>query len=497
MLLYSCGSQRGVSREESGDTSTASESIEVTEELRTPPEGNMAAGQRLERPPQSGTRPQGPPPGNFAGRAGNNDRGPGGPGGRPSGVPPQGVPGGMPMHEEFDASTIKAQLTLNEGEYTLEGKEITAFDENESAAAAFGDAVLNLHSNLLITSGNTSSQDMSSFQGLNAAVLARDNAQIHMSGNQISTTGLGANAIFAYGKGVIHSENDVINCTGDGGHGIMCSGGGKIYAKDIKITTSGKNSAPVATDRGSGVITVDGATIECSGQDSPGLYSTGQLIINNADILSTGAEAAVIEGSNSITLNDSKLVCTFANKWGIMIYQSFSGDAEGNNGEFTARNSQISVTDENSPLFFVTNASANIALQNNEITCASSVLLNAASSRWGHEGRNGGHAKLTALSQSLQGNLLADENSSIELNLTEGSTLTGAINPNSKAKEVKVSIDAHSRWELSEDSYVSVIDASIDNIVSNGHNIYYDAQKNPSLEGKSYELHGGGKLMAK
>jgi len=43
----------------------------------------------------------------------------------------------------------------------------------------------------------------------------------------------------------------------------------------------------------------------------------------------------VIEGSNSITLDDVDLSSTYEDKWGVMIYQSFSGDAEGGEGTFT------------------------------------------------------------------------------------------------------------------------------------------------------------------
>lgn len=428
-------------------------------------------------PSQGGMPPQGPPPGGM-------------------GMPPGGQGG------RFDESLIKAALMVTEGSMSKNGEEILATEENQSAVAARGDAKVVLEGNKIITSGNTSSQDHSSFQGLNAGVLGRDNAEIRLSGNSITTSGLGANGIFAYGKSVIYSDNDVINCTGGGGHGIMCSGGGTIHASNVNIITSGRNSAPIATDRGSGVITVNGGHIVSHGQDSPGLYSTGKLTISGVDIMSDGSEVAVIEGSNLIHLDSCSLTCSYPNKWGIMIYQSFSGDAEGADGEFEAIGSTIHVTGEGSPLFFVTNSTAYITLDGNDIKCSSGILLNAAASRWGHQGENGGTAVINTRNQTLVGDLQADSYSRIRLHLADNSVLKGAVNADGTAKLTEVHIDKTSRWELPKDCYVSTIEADITedcvaNIYGNGHNIYYDAAQNPSLGGKVYTLQGGGELRAK
>lgn len=440
-------------------------------------------------------RPDGPPPGGM-GRPPHE--------GMPPGMPPGGGPGGPggPGGEQFDEGLIQAVVMATEGELSKQGEEIRATEENQSAVAARNDSKVELIGNVIVSSGNTSSQDHSSFQGLNAGVLGRDKSEIHMSGNRINTTGLGANAIFAYGKSVIYSDGDVINCTGDGGHGIMCSGGGTIHAVNVDITTSGKNSAPVATDRGSGIITVNGGHIISHGQDSPGLYSTGQLSLAGVDITSDGSEVAVIEGSNRIYLDSCRMMCSFPRKWGIMIYQSFSGDAEGADGEFEAVRSAIHVTGEDSPLFFVTNSTAYITLEENDIHCASGILLNAAASRWGRSGENGGTAIISTSKQVLQGDLQADAHSRIRLHLSDGSILKGAINADASAKSVEVHIDKDSRWELSRDSYVSLVEAdiadgSVVNIVGNGHNLYYDPAQNPSLESKTYALQGGGELKAK
>ncbi len=435
-----------------------------------------------------GGMPPGPPP-DGQGRKG-----------MPGGKPPEGgmPPGGM--NGQFDTSLIKGIFIVNNGTQSKTGETIEASEENQSAVVAYKQAKITLSENKIITSGNSTSNDQSSFQGLNAAVLSRDGSVITMDHNLVKTTGTGANAIFAYGKSVIYSTNDVIDCTAGGAHGLMASGGGTIEAKNVNIITRGANSGAVATDRGSGIITVTGGKIEATGTDSPGIYSTGKITVSNAEITATGAEVAVIEGSNSIITNNCKLICSFHNKWGVMIYQSFSGDAEGVDGHFEMNGGSLESTDEQGPLFFVTNSNANIFLNNVSINAASGILLEAKADRWGQENSNGGKANIFADKQTLKGDLNADKNSQINLSLKNQSVLTGSINSDQKAQLVSVEIDPSCTWNLTNDSYVTAITISISgdkitNINGNGHSVYYKASGNKTLGGKKYALEKGGYLM--
>ena len=287
--------------------------------------------------------------------------------------------------------------------------------------------------------------------------------------------------------------------TGNGGHGLMASGGGTITASNVDITTAGTNSGAVATDRGSGVITVTKGSIVTTGKDSPGIYSTGKITATDVDIKSSGSEIAVIEGSNSIKLLNSNLLVTVPNKWGVMIYQSFSGDAEGADGELEMENGSLKYNDNAGPLFFVTNSTANITLKNTTVDCASGTLVNAMSSRWGNEGSNGGNVNLKTESQHLKGSLIADGNSKIALSLLTNSDLDGAVNSDNKAKSITVNVDKTSTWTLSGDSHVTTLTADISdnavtNITGNGHTLYYKTSENKTLEGKTFALHNGGSL---
>lgn len=422
------------------------------------------------------------------------------PNGMPPGPPPNGdMPGGMNGH--FDESIIAHALLAKEGTLTKENETIEAPEKNQSGVVALKKAIVNLSNNKINTSGNTTSNDQSSFQGLNAAVLARDEGTVKMRGNTITTTGEGANAIFSYGKSTIYTNNDIIDCTAGGAHGIMASGGGTIIAKNVNMITRGRNSGAVATDRGSGTITVDGGKIKATGVDSPGIYSTGKISVSNANIVATGAEVAVIEGSNSIVLNNTQLLCSYQNKWGVMIYQSFSGDAQGVDGHFEMNGGTLKCEDKTGPLFFVTNTNANIFINNAKVQETSGILLKAASSRWGRQGSNGGNATIIATQQLLKGDIVADKNSTIKLVLKEGTSFEGGINTTKNAKKVTVEVDQSSTWSLTGDSYVNIFnpkisDKNVTNIIGNGHTLYYSKTDCPELKGKTYKLKNGGKMKA-
>jgi hypothetical protein len=263
---------------------------------------------------------------------------------------------------------------LNSGSTKLDGQTFTASKDDEAAVYVTGSGALTLTNATITASGNTSSQDSSNFYGLNAAVLAADGGTIDLSGGTATTTGTGANGVFATGNGSNVNLSDVtIQASADGAHGVMETGGGSMTLTNVDMTTAGASSSAIATDRGGGTITVTGGTFNI-----------------------TGAEAAVIEGANSITLTDTDLTSTKSGKWGVMIYQSMSGDAEGTQGTYTMTGGSLTYTATDGPLFYVTNSTGIITLKGVSLTAASGTLVNAAAGNWGNSGSNGGTVVLTA-----------------------------------------------------------------------------------------------------
>jgi hypothetical protein len=320
--------------------------------------------------------------------------------------------------------------------------------------------------------GDSSSED-ADFYGTNAAVLAKNGASLTIEGGSVTTDGSHANAVFAYGSGTtINISGTTIQTAKNNSGGLMTTGGAVMNASDLTVSTSGNSSAAIRSDRGGGTVTVIGGTYSTSGVGSPVIYSTADITVSDASLTSTTSEGVVIEGANSVTLNDCTLEASNTQKngqstvyTGLMIYQSMSGDAAAGAGSFTASGGTI-INNEGS-LFYVTNTTALITL--NGVTIRNGdTLLTIAQGPWGTTGRNGGTVTFTADSQVLQGLITVDAVSALNLELANGSSYTGRID---NAGNVYVSLDDDSTWTLTGDSAISSLTCDEDAIDLNGYTL--------------------------
>jgi hypothetical protein len=413
-------------------------------------------------------------------------------------APPGGSSGSTAL-----ASTASGVYSQSGGTAEKGDLSVSSSFADQSGVLVTDAGTLALTNVTVTTSGDTSSDENSSFAGLNAGILATSGSTITVVGGKISTTGSGANGAFASGTGSSVALSDVtITATGDGGHGVMATQGGSVTLTKVDMDTTGAHGAPLATDRGGGTVTATGGTITASGTDSPGIYSTGTITVADATITATGAEAAVIEGANTIDLTDTALTTTKADKWGVMIYQSMSGDASGTEGTFTMSSGSLVDSGAGSPLFYVTNSTGIITLADVDVSTTSGILVRAAAGSWGTAGANGGTAVLTADAEILAGDVEADAISSLSISLGNGTTLTGAIDAGNTAARADLALDATSAWTVTADSYLTILSddagisgSTVTNIVGNGHTVYYDPSANETLGGRTYTLVGGGTLM--
>lgn len=426
---------------------------------------------------------------------GNSSNGNTPPTGGQLGNPPSQPPSGS---GSTTAVTGTATYTQSGDTLTKSNQNITASNENESAVKVSNKGTLTLSDSKILTTGGTSSMDSSSFYGLNAAVLAESGSKITLSNTTIDTSGSGANGVFASGEGsTIDLSNAKINCTATGGHGVDATLGGILNLKNVDINTAGDGaSAAIATDRGGGTINVSGGTVNTTGTKSPGIYSTGNITVSDAIIKSTESEAVTIEGENSATVTN----CTIssAKKYGVFIYQSFSGDAEVGTGNFTMEGGSLTAAE--GPMFYSTNTNALISLKDAAITATSGILLKAGADEWGTKGSNGSNVTLKADDENLAGNIIIDNISTAALTLQNGTSLKGTINIDNTAKSITVTIDKTSSWNVTGTSYITSLtdaDSTLANINSNGNTVYYDSSNsaNSWLKSKTINLTDGGKLI--
>lgn len=363
-------------------------------------------------------------------------------------------------NQTYDASTtdMSGVYVTNSGVFTLTGSTIT-------------------------TTGETSDVVKSSKYGLNAGVLADSASTITISNSSVTTAGTGANGLFSTGSGSsIEMSNGTIKTTGQYAHGADATYSGSIKLSDVTVTTTGDYSPVIATDYGSGTVSVEGGIISASGAMSAGIFSTGVVTVANASVLSSAYYGALLDRDGTITLNNTSLTGA---KSGLILYNStsdtYAATATINGGSLVAQGGDA---------FLVSGTTASISVKGAAtLTASTGFIVNAV---------NSGIASFTADGETLTGSLISDSTSSISATLKNSTTLSGYI------KSAALTLDSTSIWSVTATSHLTGLTetagTSVDtlaNIHSNGRNVYYESNlsTNAWLGGATYALTGGGSLI--
>ena len=375
-------------------------------------------------------------------------------------------------HKEANPSTFTGTSVISESK-TFEHQRFDNTTSDQNSFIGKNKATITIDSSVFDKMGNTTNDDNSNFRGQNAVVLGIEGSQTSIKNSNITSNSIGSNAVFATGEGsVINVENTNIHTKGDSSRGLDATYKGTVNGKNLTITTEGAHSATLATDRGEGTITAEAAKLTTSGTGSPVIYSTGNITANSINGVANKSEIGVVEGKNSITLTNSNVTGYHDN--GFMLYQSFSGDAESGIACLKAENNTLT-THGTGAFIYVNNTTAEADLTGNTILMPNTTTLvkAAADSRWGKDGENGGHLTLRASNQELNGNIVADSISTVALDMTNGSSLVGAVNTDNTAKEITLKLSKDSNWTLTGDSYVK----SLTNEDTTGGNIHLNGYK--------------------
>ena len=361
----------------------------------------------------------------------------------------------------------------------LSNQELTCSNIDESVVYITNTGIEISDSTITKSSGDSSNTENSEFYGVNAAVLVQG-GEVTIKGGAINTKAKGANALCATNKGTVTIEGTTITSTGESSaRGLHATYGGKITAKKVTISSKGGSCASLATDRGEGTVTCESCTLSTQGAGSPLIYSTGQITVSGTTGTATGAQAVVVEGKNTATVEgSSNLKCNGignrnnVDKCGVMLYQSMSGDADSGTSTFNCKSSTIEILSGSSvyssaPMFFITNTDASINLEGCTLTYGSNIFLSAAgTSEWGTSGSNGGVVSLTLKNQEIVGDFSIDSNSGLTIKM-ENSSIKGKINNAKTAAKIEITLDSSSSIELTGDSYYT----SLTNSDSDGTNI--------------------------
>ena len=352
------------------------------------------------------------------------------------------------------------------GTYTAEGDDKSVLEASGTVQASVTGAVLQK------LGGSASSTDDSSFRGVNAGVRIYGNAVVSLTDCEIFATAPNATGVFAYEDGVIYMDNCTVNVTGGGAGGVQVAGGGTLIGHNLTVTSASK--AAIRSDRGGGTLILDGGTYTSTGSNGcPAIYSTADITVRNADCVPENSRAVIIEGKNSVTLEN----CTMTGndqstkegsvRANVLLYQSASGDASVGTSVFSMTGGNM--TCRSGAMFYCTNTASRIYLTDADLILSEDgTLLIVSAGRWGKDGRNGGNCAFAAQDQTLEGDILVDSISTLNLDLTN-SYYTGAIQGEGS---VSVTMDAASIWTLTGDSWISSLHGDLSGLDLNGYTLY-------------------------
>ena len=401
--------------------------------------------------------------------------GPGGPGG--------GFGGSGTVTQGTSANTIDTDTTVYSETYESTGDDESALRVDGATATLNGITVNK-------SAGKSSNTEDGDFYGQNAALLATNGATVTIENATITSSAQNGNGVFSYGEGTtVNISDSTIQTSADNSGGIQTTGGGTTNASNLTVETSGNSAAAIRSDRGGGTVNVDGGSYTSNGENSPAVYSTAAITVKNADLTANNSEALVIEGQNSITLENCTVTGSMSdngtsadeNVHNVMIYQSMSGDAEVGTSRFSMTGG--SLTGKRGDLFYITNTHSVITLSGvaltNEDTAANLMTIagNSASHGWGTAGKNGAQVELTADAQTLSGDITVDSISTLNFTLKNNSSFTGTLNIVDNAEggtavenNAVVTIEAGSTWTLTGDCTLTSL-TNNGTINFNGHTI--------------------------
>ncbi len=397
---------------------------------------------------------------------------------------------GSPTISYASPNEITETTYITSGDYSSE-------NASENAVLVSGDIDVTMENINITKTGDSDGGDNTSFYGTNSGIIAKDGVNLTLKNITVETNATGANGIFSYGGSAttnnansdgttINISDSKITTTKDNSGGIMTTGGGIMNATNLEITTSGISSAAIRTDRGGGTVTVNGGTYKTTGAGSPSVYSTADITVKNADLISTASEGIVIEGKNKVTLENVNLTDTNDKLNGqsttyknIFLYQSMSGDASEGVSEFSAKNS--TVTTNKGDTLYVTNTDSKITLTNNKIINNDKTgnFLRVQKDSWGNNGSNGGNVTLYMSNQEASGNIVIDSISTLDMTMKEGSYYKGTINGENSAEKISLTLDKSSKIKLTGDSYITALndaDSDYSNIDFNGYKLYVNGK---------------------
>jgi outer membrane autotransporter protein len=289
--------------------------------------------------------------------------------------------------------------------------------------------------------GNWTFNDVNvSVGGNNAyAIFANSNAEISINGSLLaSTAGNGAHALFASNGSIINLNNDsIINTGGNNVYALNAQNGSAIkFNGETTINSVGTNSS--AINANNSTIDLDkGASIATIGDDSHAIAAQNSSSVHlgsNSHLTTRGDGSNVFDIVGSSVVADDNLSAITNGDYSVVILADDGARvAIGNNSHLSANGeSSYAILATDNASVVLGGETSIIATGNNSLAIVSTNDANVST--------NG------AVKLNIQGSILS-YNASVNLNMSDGSTLNGDVSTLNGAK-TNLSFDgANSLWQ--------------------------------------------------
>lgn len=327
--------------------------------------------------------------------------------------------------------------------------------------------------------GDASSLENTMTLGLNAALLVHAGAQLDLLNGDFLSSPLGAGGAFVYG-GSLHLQNSTIRATGASSYSLGVGAGGTATSQEANLSTAGDMSPAIFVSSG-GSVSVTGGMVTTGSQQSPVVSVAGNATVSGATLRANSSEAIAVNGG-SISLTDSAvsgrmsdlvLADVLISPYCVALYN----DPKAGSSQSTFSMTRGALTAVAGDVFYVTNTNAVINLENVALTPAEGKALlrvsgNDGTRGWGEAGNNGADCTLTATDQTLSGDIVVDEHSSVTLVLRGDSSYTGTVNTANTARAATVTLEVGASWTLTGNAYLTAFSGRVSSIITNGFAVY-------------------------
>ncbi|KAL2855388.1 hypothetical protein BJY01DRAFT_231700 [Aspergillus pseudoustus] len=356
--------------------------------------------------------------------------------------------------------------------------------------------------------GYITSLNQASFYGVNAAINNANHSTLALSNVNV-TTHNGAANVYTYGTGsVTYADNVWLYSSGPVSHGLYASGNGTVYAKNVRHYSGGTRCSSFSGDYPAGYLHVQDAVAHTDGVGSAICFLQG--LCNMTNVIGYARNSPAMISDNA--LGDVTGIWTNSDLTaGLLGGMVMISDSQIRNGTTVVLdNTRLTVLGETTPGLWFGNVIATVDVIASTINTSSGILAVANYSYLtqdfnyyaGYDDNNNlspAQATINIQDSDLSGSIVVYNRSSISFNLAHYSNWNGEATIGYGEGYLAVSLDNTSTWALTSNSVLQNFtnaDRSLSNIISNGYNITYDAKStaNRVWGGKSYKLHGGGRL---